>query len=338
MDDTKRLIDSYGRRLTNLRISLTDRCNFQCVYCTPADGFPLAPKTSFLELKDIVRLVRVVGRAGVTRIRLTGGEPLLRRDIVDIVSAVKSVDTVEELSITTNASRLEDLAVPLRKAGLDRLNISFDALDKARFEKVARRPEQEYRRVLRGVEAALDAGFPVKLNMVVLKGLSEEDIFLYVKKAVTHDLEVRFLEFMPLCGDGWEADLVYPIAEIRSIVQNKFDLQPLHRGDKTAESFSITGGRGRVGFIASLSEPFCEKCSRIRLTADGKIRPCLFSDYEHPVGALLKNGATDDDVLGAVRHAVTNKPAGNQFLDKPFNKNFSDDDVAKGPFIRTVGG
>ena len=338
MDDKNRLVDSYGRRVTNLRISLTDRCNFKCIYCTPADGFPLTPKTLFLGLDEIKRLVRLVGRLGVGRIRLTGGEPLLRGDIVEIVAALKTIDTVEELSITTNASRLESLAVSLREAGLDRLNISFDALDRDRFRAIARRPEQEYDRVRRGVEAALDAGFPVKLNMVVLKGLSDADIIRYTAMAADNELEVRFLEFMPLCGDGWEADLVYPIAEIRRVVREKFDLTPLHRGDKTAETFTINGTEGRVGFIASLSEPFCEKCSRIRLTADGKIRPCLFSDYEHPIGDLLKNGSTDDEIIDAVRYAVANKPAGNQFLDKPFKSGEPERKVANGPFIRTVGG
>jgi cyclic pyranopterin phosphate synthase len=308
------------------------------VYCTPADGFPLTPRSEFLSLEEIARLVRLVGRLGVGRIRLTGGEPLLRRDIVDIVRTLKKIDTVQELSITTNASRLSEVARPLRDAGLDRLNISFDALDRNRFRDIARRPEVEYDRVRRGVESALEAGFPVKLNMVVLRGLTEPEIFRFVSKAIGNDLEVRFLEFMPLCGDGWEAGLVYPIGEIREIVGQKFDLEPIPRGDRTAESYTIRGGRGRVGFIASLSEPFCENCSRMRLTADGKIRPCLFSDYEHPVGHLLKNGARDEEVLAAVRHAVANKPAGNQFLEKPFEKDDTSRDVTIGPFIRTVGG
>lgn len=337
MADGQFLVDSFGRRIDNLRISLTDRCNFRCVYCTPPDGFPLMQKTRFLTLDQIVRFVRIVGAVGVTRCRLTGGEPLLRPDIADIVRTLKRVDTLRELSITTNGSRLADLAVTLRDAGLDRLNISLDSIDPGRFRSVTL--STQYDRVRHGIESALAAGFPVKLNMVVLKGISESEIVEFVRLAVDGDMEVRFLEFMPLCGDGWEADLVYPIAGVRDIVRRHFELEPRRRGDRTAETFSIAGGRGRVGFIASLSEPFCDTCSRIRLTADGNVRPCLFSDYEVPVGRLLANGASDDAVLEAVRTAVANKPRGNQFVDEPFGMDEEGTRrFAAGPHIRTVGG
>jgi cyclic pyranopterin phosphate synthase len=337
MADGQFLVDSFGRRIDNLRISLTDRCNFRCVYCTPPDGFPLMQKARFLTLEQIVRFVRVVGSVGVTRFRLTGGEPLLRPDIIDVVQTLKRVDTVRELSITTNGSRLVDLAVPLRKAGLDRLNVSLDSVDPGRFQSVTLSPQ--YDRVRDGIEASLEVGFPVKLNMVVLKGLPEREIVEFVRLAVDRDMEVRFLEFMPLCGEGWEAELVYPIAGVRDVVRRQFELEPRPRGDRTAETFTIAGGRGRVGFIASLSEPFCDTCSRMRLTADGNVRPCLFSDYEVPVGRLLANGATDEAVLEAVRTAVANKPRGNQFVDEPFSEDGTGERrIAGGPFIRTVGG
>jgi len=337
MADWQPLVDSFGRRINNLRISLTDRCNFRCVYCMPPEGLPMLNKSRFLTIEEIVRFVRVVGRTGISRYRLTGGEPLLRADIPDIVRALKCVPAVEELSLTTNGSRLAEMAVPLREAGLDRINVSLDSVDKRRFESVTL--SGQYDEVRRGITAALDAGFPVKLNMVVLKGLPDDEILRFVRMAVDHDIEVRFLEFMPLCGEGWEPDMVYPITEVREIVRAHFRLEPQGRGDKTAETYGIDAGPGTVGFIASLSEPFCDSCSRMRLTADGKIRPCLFSDYEMPVGELLRGGASDEELLGVVRTAVANKPRGNQFVDAPFGTRRKDDgQVLGGPFIRTVGG
>ena len=337
MADWQPLVDSFGRRINNLRISLTDRCNFRCVYCVPPEGLPMLNKSRFLTLEEIVRFVNVVGRTGVSRYRLTGGEPLLRIDIADIVRALKRVPTVEELSVTTNGSRLAEMAAPLREAGLDRINVSLDSVDKHRFESVTL--SAQYDEVRRGIAAALEAGFPVKLNMVVLRGLPDDEILRFVQMAVEHDIEVRFLEFMPLCGEGWEPDLVYPISDVRDIVRLHFRLEPQQRGDKTAETYRINAGPGTVGFIASLSEPFCDSCSRMRLTADGNIRPCLFSDYEVPVGALLRAGAGDAELLAAIRMAVANKPRGNQFVDAPFGRAREDDGkLPRGPFIRTVGG
>jgi cyclic pyranopterin phosphate synthase len=337
MADRQPLVDSFGRRINNLRISLTDRCNFRCVYCMPPEGLPMLNKSRFLTTEEIVRFVRIVGRVGVSRYRLTGGEPLLRADIADIVRALKSVPTVEELSVTTNGSRLSDLAAPLREAGLDRVNVSLDSVDKRRFEAVTL--SAQYDKVRGGISAALEAGFPVKLNMVVLKGIPDGEILKFVRLAVDHDIEVRFLEFMPLCGEGWEAELVYPISEVRDLVRAHFRLEPQYRGDKTAETYRMSARPGKVGFIASLSEPFCDSCSRMRLTADGKIRPCLFSDYEVSVGDLLRSGADDEELLAAIRTAVANKPRGNQFVEAPFGTGREDGgQVSSGPFIRTVGG
>lgn len=337
MSAAENLVDSFGRRITNLRISLTDRCNFSCVYCTPADGFPLVPKSDFLTVPEVERIVRAVGKCGVDRVRLSGGEPLLRRDIVDVVRTLKAIDTVRELSITTNGSRLSRLAAPLRKAGLDRLNVSLDSVDPERFEAVTRRAK--HGDVLEGLESALRAGFPVKLNMVVLAGVTEEEIIQYVGLAVDHDIEVRFLEFMPLCGDGWAAEQVFPISEVRDIVSRHYRLEQLPRGDRTAQTFAIPAGKGKVGFIASLSEPFCDTCSRMRITADGKIRPCLFSDFEVPLLDTLRNGATDARLLDVIRLAVAKKPKGNQFVDDPFRVGVENGHrVVGGPFIRSVGG
>ena len=337
MPDLHPLVDSYGRRVNSLRISLTDRCNFRCVYCMPPEGLPMLDKSHFLGTGEIVRFVRVVGAVGVTRFRLTGGEPLLRPDITDVVRALKSVPTVAELSVTTNGSRLAELAAPLREAGLDRVNVSLDSVDKRRFETVTL--STQYERVRDGIRAALKAGFPVKLNMVVLKGITDGELLNFVGMAVDQNIEVRFLEFMPLCGEGWEAELVYPISRVRELVGSHFELNPQYRGDRTAETLTTGAGPAKVGFIASLSEPFCDSCSRMRLTADGNIRPCLFSDYEMPVGDLLRNGASDEQLLEAIRTAVANKPRGNQYADDPFRNGEEEGRrVPGGPFIRTVGG
>jgi molybdenum cofactor biosynthesis protein A len=331
------LMDSYGRRIASVRISLTDRCNFRCVYCTPAGGFAVAPSSEYLTKDEVVRLVRLLGARGVTRVRLTGGEPLLRRDIVEVVRAVRAVSELDDLSMTTNASRLDRFAQPLRDAGLDRVNVSLDSLDPVRFNQVVR--AEQYERVRAGIDASLRAGFPTKVNVVVLRGISDDEIFGFVRMATDHDIEVRFLEFMPLCGDGWEASRVYPIGEIRDIVRRRHDLAELPRGDKTAQVFAIAGGRGRVGFIGSLSEPFCESCSRIRISADGKIRPCLFSDYEVELKGLMRSGAGDEELMDTVVTAVSNKPAGNQFIADPFTDTAADRrTVDLGPFIRSVGG
>jgi cyclic pyranopterin phosphate synthase len=337
MSDRKILVDRFGRRVTTLRISLTDRCNFRCVYCLPPEGLPALEKSNFLSVNDITRLVGVFGRLGVTRFRLTGGEPLLRTDIVQIVRSLKQVDGVRDLSITTNGSRLMELAHPLKAAGLDRLNISLDSLDADRFGDIA--GTEQFGKVRAGIGLALRAGFPVKLNMVLLRGISIEEILQFVTLAVNHPLDVRFLEFMPLCGSGWNADLVYPVTEVFDIVRQHFHLQERPRNGDPAKTYSIAGGMGGVGFIAPLSEPFCDHCSRIRITADGKLRPCLFSDYEMAIGDLIKGEEPDDALIEAVRRAVWDKPRGSDFNHMPFRgETARSRSVSPGPFIRSIGG
>lgn len=332
------LIDSYGRQITYLRISLTDLCNFRCVYCVPAEGLTLLPRSQYLTRSEIARFVRILGHLGVTRVRLTGGEPLLRSDILDIVRCLKEIETVKDLSITTNGSRLAPLLEPLKEAGLDRINISLDSLDPERFQEITH--SDTYFEVLNVVHAALEAGFPVKLNMVVLKGLAEKEILEFVQMACEFPLEVRFLEFMPLCGTGWQADLVSPIQEVRQIVLENFDLlEELPRGDHVAQTFAIRGGKGKVGFIASLTESFCDQCSRIRLSADGKIRPCLFSDREVSVKDLLRREASEEEILEAIRYAAKIKPRGNWFRDHPFRKEEETPFAFQSnPMIRKIGG
>lgn len=329
------LVDSYGRTVRSVRVSLTDRCNFRCVYCTPADGFDVSPSSQYLTVDEVVRLVRILERCGVDRVRLTGGEPLLRRDIVEVVRALRDMSQSLELSMTTNASRLAPVAADLREAGLDRVNVSLDSLDPERFEALAR--ADQYQRVFEGIDAALRAGFATKVNVVVMRGITDEEIRAFAELAVRLGVEVRFLEFMPLCGDGWSDSRVYPIGEVRALLSRHYRLRERPRGDRTAQTFDIDGTRGRLGFIGSLTEPFCTACSRIRVSARGSIRPCLFSSYEVDVRSALRDGAGDGEIERAVREAVSNKPAGSQFSSRPFREGDGRTHDG-GPFIRSVGG
>ncbi len=333
------LADSYGRVIRYLRISLTELCNFRCVYCTPAEGMPLTPSSQYLTRQEITRFVKVAGLLGIGRIRLTGGEPLLRKDILDIIRALKEIPTVEDLSITTNGSRLSQHLRGLQEAGLDRVNISLDSLDPQRFKEITL--ADEYRIVLQAVTEALIMGFPVKLNTVVLAGLTRAEILDFVGMARDYPLDVRFLEFMPLCGKEWRPELVMPIAKVRAIVMEHFDLRECPRGDDAAQTFTVEGGRGRVGFVASLTESFCDRCSRMRLSADGMLRPCLFSDVEVPIKKLLRENVPDGEIMEALRLAARIKPKGNWFRDKPFtggNAGGVYEQALATPAIRRIGG
>jgi len=334
--DRARLVDRFGRRVSTLRISLTDRCNFQCVYCVPPGDVVLPSKRTHLSEDELARVVNVAGSLGVHRYRLTGGEPLMRPDIVSIVQRLRRIEAVRELSITTNASLLARLARPLRSAGVDRLNISLDSLDPGRFAAVTRR--RACGRVRAGIEAALDVGFTVKINVVAMAGMTEREICEFVRFAADHALEVRFLEFMPLCGSAWESDRVLPASAIRKVVRRHFDIRELPRAGEPARSFRIVGTRGRVGFVAPLSEPFCADCSRIRITAGGVVRTCLSSQAGCDLRPLLETGASDDALAEALCRAVWNKPAGSQFEGTPFRCGETRQRWTGGPLIRTVGG
>lgn len=333
------LVDSFGRRIDYLRISLTDRCNFKCLYCAPLRGLPLVPQNGILSKDEIVRFVRIMSGLGVEHVRLTGGEPLLREDLLEIVRYLKKIVAVRDLSMTTNGSRLGPFVKPLREAGLDRLNISLDCLNFERFKKVTL--SNCYSEVIQSIRLSLQEGFPVKLNMVVLKGINDHEITGLTGLASNYPLEVRFLEFMPLCGSGWREELFFPMAQIRKRVADNFELEEeMPRGQNVAQVFGIKGGKGRVGFIASLTEPFCDACSRLRLTCDGKIRLCLFSKDEYSVKELLRSNASDWELIEAIRDAVKMKPRGNPyFYGKPYRQ---EEALASGlsgtPFIRSIGG
>jgi len=333
------LVDSYNRRIDYLRVSLTEACNFRCVYCVPEDGLPpSSPTQDHLTKDELVRFLSVASSLGIKHVRLTGGEPLLRADLVDIVVGLKTQAMVEDLSITTNGSFLLPRLESLKKAGLDRVNISLDSMEAGRFREVT--GVNAYDKVFETVLAALQIGFPVKLNMVVLSGLRENEILKFVELAVHHPLEVRFLEFMPLCGKNWSPEKVMKMETVRQLVGKHYELESLPRlAGQVARSYRLVGGKGAVGYIGSLTESFCNDCSRLRLTADGKIKPCLFSDLEVNVRKILREGSSDQALAESILLAVSIKPAGNNFLDDPFDNDPSRSyEFSGNPLIRNIGG
>ncbi len=308
------LVDARGRAVTDLRLSLTDRCNFRCTYCMPAEGLPWLPRPELLTAGEIERLVRVFAGMGVTEVKLTGGEPLLRREALEIVERVRAVDAGLDLSLTTNGFLLDRLAEPLRRAGLDRLNVSCDSLLRSRFEAMTRR--DALHKVQEGLAAAEAAGFqPIKLNCVVIGGTNDDEVVDFARLARRTGYDVRFIEYMPLDADhAWERAKVVPSACVRAPIEARYPLVARQRGPEPATSFAFADGApGSVGFISSVTEPFCDTCNRVRVTAEGQLRVCLFALDETDLRAVLRDGETGDDGLAdAVRTAVWPKWAGHR--------------------------
>ena len=306
---TEPLVDGHGRSITDLRVSVTDRCNFRCQYCMPADGLPWLDREEILRFEEIERLVRLSARMGVTDLRLTGGEPLVRRDFPRLLGMLAAVPGVEDLALTTNGYLLERDAEALVRAGLRRVNVSIDSLQRDRFFQMTRRDSLP--QVLRGLEAI--ARFPevrpIKVNAVALRGFTEEEALPFAEFARSTSFQVRFIEFMPLDGDhAWTQDQVLSGDEIRRIVHAVHPLEEVAReSHATARVFRFADGRGELGFVNPVSEPFCGDCNRIRLTADGKLRTCLFSIHETDLRAELRGGASDEELEQTIRAAVWRK-------------------------------
>ncbi len=293
------LTDKYGRRISDLRISITDRCNYRCVYCRSGSEGPQFPEMS---IADYLRMARVFVGLGITKVRLTGGEPLLRRGLVEMVRELGAMRTVDgsplDIAITTNGHLLAEMAQPLADAGLSRVTVSMDAVEPELFARITRVPNG-YERVLAGIRAAQRAGLnPVKINCVLLRGFNDDQITAFGKFAREEGVAVRFIEFMPLEEDRvWTPEIVVPL---REIVQRMAEFMPLreigHARSETARRYEFEDGVGEIGIIAPVSQPFCGHCSRIRVTSDGKIRTCLFSVREHDLAALMRDGAGDEDM------------------------------------------
>jgi GTP 3',8-cyclase len=318
-----RLTDRYGRVATDLRVSLTDRCNLRCAYCMPAEGLAWLPKPQLLTDDEISRLVRIaVERLGVTEIRFTGGEPLIRPGLRDLVAAAAALQPRPSLSLTTNGIGLDRLAQPLVDAGLDRVNVSLDTLSAERFARLTHR--DRHADVLLGLAAAVEAGLgPVKMNSVLLRGINDDEAAPLLRFALDHGYQLRFIEQMPLdAGHTWSRERMVTAEEILAALEAEFTLlpDPAERGGAPAQTWLVAGypGPPRVGVIASVTRPFCAACDRTRLTADGQVRSCLFSQDETDLRALLRDNATDTQIADAWALAMFGKPAGHGIDDPTF--------------------
>ena len=316
------LADSYGRIATDLRVSLTDRCNLRCAYCMPAEGLDWLPKPELLTDNEVVRLIRIgTERLGIREIRFTGGEPLLRRGLTGIVARTAELQPRPEMSITTNGIGLARMAGPLRDAGLDRVNVSLDTLRPEAFQELSRRdrlPE-----VLAGMAAAAAAGLaPVKVNSVLMRGINDGEARDLLRFCLAHGYELRFIEQMPLDAQhGWRRSNMVTAEEILAALSEEFVLKPDdpgERGSAPAETFLVDGGPARVGVIGSVTRPFCGACDRVRLTADGQIRNCLFARTESDLRGPLRAGASDEELAGIWCRAVAAKLPGHGINDPAF--------------------
>ena len=315
------LTDGWGREIRSIRISVTDKCNFRCRYCMPAEGLEWLTRDEILSFEEIERLVRVLASMGVNEVRLSGGEPLVRRDMPTLVAKLARIPGVDDLSLTTNGILLDRLAAPLVEAGLRRVNVSLDSLNHARFAEITRRDALE--RVLAGLAEAEKhpALRPIKVNCVAIRGFTEEEVPALCELARRKPYVVRFIEFMPLDADEiWRGDAVLSGAEIRAIVEEWYGpLVPIPAApSSTAKRFRFADGRGELGFINPVSEPFCSACDRIRLTADGQLRTCLFSRHEWDLKALLREGASDRELESQLRWAVAHKELKHKINDPGF--------------------
>jgi cyclic pyranopterin phosphate synthase len=316
------LTDSYGRLATDLRVSLTDRCNLRCAYCMPPEGLDWLPAPEVLTGDEVVRLIRIgVETLGIREVRFTGGEPLLRRDLVSIIAATAALAPRPDISLTTNGIGLDRRAAALRDAGLDRINVSLDTLRPEVFRKLSRR--DRLTDVLAGLAAAAAAGLtPVKVNTVLMRDLNDDEAPELLRYCLEHGYELRFIEQMPLDAQhGWKRTEMITAGEIFDSLSREFTLtddSERERGAAPAETFLVNGGPARVGVIASVTRPFCGACDRVRLTADGQIRNCLFARSESDLRALLRSEASDDDIAARWRAAVAAKLPGHGINDPSF--------------------
>ena len=300
------LTDKFGRTITDLRISITDRCNYKCVYCRTGNEGAVYGELPFA---DYLRMARVLVSLGITKIRITGGEPLLRRGVADFVRELRKLDHSLDIAITTNGHLLADMAQPLKDAGLNRITVSMDAVDSDRFTRITRVPGG-FDHVLAGIRAARDAGLgPVKVNCVLMRGFNEDQIIAFGKFAREEGVTVRFIEFMPLEEDRvWAPETVVPLDEIlQRMSEYRMLIEIPHQKSETARRYQFDDGVGEIGIIAPVSHPFCGHCSRIRITSDGKIRTCLFSVWDHDLHELMRRGASDSELADFIRGVVQRK-------------------------------
>ena len=308
------LIDGMGRTIVNLRISVTDRCNFRCTYCMPADNVEFMDRSNLLSFEEIKRVAQIVSSMGINRLRLTGGEPLMRKNLPALIKMLDEVDGIDDIAMTTNAYFLKDQAQSLKDAGLKRLNVSLDALDPDKFRDVNRRDCLQS--VLDGLDTARKVGFKsIKINAVAVRNFSETEIMSLIEMGRSDGFEIRFIEFMPLDSDKvWERDKVLFGHEIVDMIKENYELVPIDNSLEIgpASEYNFADGKGKIGIITAVSNPFCDHCNRIRMTADGKLRTCLFSTEEPKLKELMRSGATDEAIIETINQAVLVKEPGHK--------------------------
>ena len=314
------LKDRYSRVIDYMRVSVTDRCNLRCVYCMPEEGVKHIVRKEILSYEEIVRIVGIASGLGVRKVRITGGEPLARKNIQSLIREISSIDTIEDLSLTTNGVLLEKYADELSVCGLDRINVSLDTLKPERYREITRGGDFEI--VMKGIEKARNAGLgPVKINMVPIRGLNDDEINDFAERTITTPLHVRFIEFMPV-GNGsfYDEKRHIPTDEIRKIVEQLGELTAVRvRKNGPAKYYRLPGAEGVIGFISAMTHHFCKECNRLRLTADGKLRPCLFSETEIDLKTPMRRDVPDEEIERLLKLSIEVKPEGHYLLKKAGN-------------------
>jgi len=324
-------IDNFGRKISYLRVSITDRCNYRCIYCKPEEQFEFIPHEEILRYEEIVEIIEEAVNLGVTKVRITGGEPLVREGIVDFIRHLRKINKLEDISLTTNGFFLPEYAEKLKDAGLNRVNISLDSLQEEKYTKITRGGSLE--KTLKGIDSALKAGLlPIKINTVLIRGINDDEVEDFVRLALERPLNIRFIEFMP---SGEEVinefeNKFISVQEIKKKLTKKYLLNPIKisTANGPAKYYQIKGSQGTIGFITALSQHFCKTCNRIRLTSEGKLRPCLFSNKEVDIKQSIRNAKTDDKIIRSkiirnnIEEAIIIKPEGHKLNKKFSNRDF----------------
>lgn len=334
-----KLIDNLGREISYLRVSITDRCNYRCIYCIPEEQFEFIPHEEILRYEEIVEIIEEAVNLGVSKVRITGGEPLARKGVVDFIKKLRKIKKLEDISLTTNGFFLSEYAERLKDAGLNRVNISLDSLQEEKYKKITRGGSLET--ALKGIDSALKAGLlPIKINTVLIRGINDDEVEDFVRLTLERPLNIRFIELMPSgekLKDNYN-DKFISVLEIKESLAEKYSFRPIaiNSGNGPAKYYQIKGGQGTIGFITALSQHFCETCNRIRLTSEGKLRPCLFSNKEVDIKQAIRNAKTDDKIIRSkiirdnIREVINIKPEGHKL-----NKKFSNRDLFK---MSKIGG
>jgi len=324
-----KLIDSLGREISYLRVSITDRCNYRCIYCKPEEQFEFIPHEEILRYEEIVEIIEEAVNLGVTKVRVTGGEPLARKGVVDFIKKLREIKKLEDISLTTNGFFLSEYAEKLKDAGLDRVNISLDSLQEEKYKTITRGGSLE--KALKGIDSALKAGLlPIKINTVLIRGINDDEVEDFVRLTLGRPLNIRFIEFMPSgeeLKDNYK-DKFISVLEIKEKLIKKYLLNPIKisTANGPAKYYQIKGGQGTIGFITALSQHFCKTCNRIRLTSEGKLRPCLFSNTEVDIKQAIRNAKTDDKIIrskiirNSIGEAISIKPEGHKLNEKFSNR------------------